>query len=481
MTVILLALALMGNGPLVLVDPPEWNFGAVEAGAAALERELVLRSRAEQPASVSLASTCDCLSVEPASRELPAGGVATFRLRYDPRDDRGAVEKYLILRTSLPELPKALYLVRGFVAPPGGAAGREAPARAGEAPAAGAWPMDFYYAPGCRSCLRFLRRTLPALERRLGLSLEVREHNILEPQVFEDYQRILSARGEHERAYPALLVGGAVLQGEKDIRSGLEGALRRLQVKEGAPPTGAGGRRALRAELAALPVLAAGLLDGVNPCAFTTLVFLLSALAVAGRSRREILSVGLCFSLAVFATYLGIGLGLFQAVRLAAGFPLVAAVLRWVLVAALVVLAGLSIYDYVLVRSGRGKDMLLQLPRAFKERIHRDIRSRVRSSALAASSLVLGFLVAVFELACTGQVYLPTLVYLYRVRPHAGGFAYLLLYNLGFILPLLAVFALAYWGVASRLLSAWVRRSLGAVKIALAVLFVGLAILTVFT
>ena len=32
-----------------------------------------------------------------------------------------------------------------------------------------------------------------------------------------------------------------------------------------------------------LPILAAGLLDGVNPCAFTTLVFLLSALALAGQ------------------------------------------------------------------------------------------------------------------------------------------------------------------------------------------------------
>jgi cytochrome c biogenesis protein CcdA len=391
------------------------------------------------------------------------------------------VEKYLILRTSLPELPKALYLVRGFVAPPAGSAGAEPQDRTGEEPEAGALELDFYYAPGCRSCLRFLDRTLPRMGRRLGLNLEVREHNILEPEVYEAYRRLLAARGEREQAYPALAVGDKVLQGEKAIRSELEGTLRKLQAEGGAPSPAAGPRGLLLSELAVLPVLAAGLLDGVNPCAFTTLVFLLSALAVAGRSRREILSVGLCFSLAVFGTYLGIGLGLLQAVRLAAGFPIVAAALRWVLVGGLAVLAGLSIYDFTLVRSGRSKDMLLQLPKALKERIHRDIRSRVRATALAASSLVLGFLVAVFELACTGQVYLPTLVYLYRVRPNTGGFAYLLLYNLGFILPLLAVFALAYLGVASRRLAAWVQRSLGAVKIALAVLFVGLAVLTVLT
>jgi len=72
-----------------------------------------------------------------------------------------------------------------------------------------------------------------------------------------------------------------------------------------------------------------------------------------------------------------------------------------------------------------------------------------------ASTLVLGFLVSVFELACTGQVYFPTLVYLHQVRQSAGSFSYLLLYNFVFILPLLAVFALSYWGVSSQKLTAW--------------------------
>ena len=193
--------------------------------------------------------------------------------------------------------------------------------------------------------------------------------------------------------------------------------------------------------------MAAGLLDGINPCAFTTLVFLLSALALAGRSRRQTLWIGVCFTAAVFLTYLAIGAGLLQGVRLAGAFPVVGAALRWLLIAGLAVLAALSLYDYYLVRSGRSKEILLQLPDRFKQRIHRDIRERSRAAGLVASSLALGFLVAVFELACTGQVYFPTLVYLVRIRPDAGSFFYLLLYNLGFILPLGAVFLLAYLGV----------------------------------
>lgn len=497
MNLLLLLLALLGNGSPLRVSPTEWDFGRIEAAGGVLTRDILFENRAGRAAEVRLTSTCDCLSVEPEARMLPAGGQGTFRLRLDPSAEQGEVEKYVMVRTDLPELPKALYLVRGTVAGGAAAGGEERGAAepggsAGSAsPAAGpAVDMDFYYAAGCRECLRFLLRTVPALERELGLSLRVREHDILDSRVYEEYQRRLAAAGEAERAYPALSVGGRLLQGEREIRSGLRPVLERLRASTPPPEAeGAGGRaggtgtpdRPLRSRLTLLPVLAAGLLDGINPCAFTTLVFLLSSLAVAGRSRRQVLLIGLCFTAAVFLTYLALGAGLLQGLRLAGAFPVVSTVLRWVLIAGLLALAALSLYDFALVRAGRSREMLLQLPRSFKERIHRDIRTRARAAALAASSLVLGFLVSVFELACTGQVYLPTLAYLVRVRPDAGSFFYLLLYNLGFIAPLAAVFALAFWGVASQRLAAFVQRSLGTVKIALAVLFLGLAVLTYFT
>ena len=165
-----------------------------------------------------------------------------------------------------------------------------------------------------------------------------------------------------------------------------------------------------------LPVIAAGLIDGINPCAFTTLIFLLASLALAGRGRREVLVIGALFSLAVFLSYFLIGLGLFAALRAATAISLVSVLLRWALVGVLFVFAGLSVYDYALIRAGRPTEMLLQLPSSFKKRIHASIRTRVRIAAIAGSSLVLGFLVSVFEFACTGQVYLPLLGYLARMH-----------------------------------------------------------------
>jgi cytochrome c biogenesis protein CcdA len=486
---LLLLVALLGGGPPLRVSPPEWDLGSISSRAGPQVLEARLENRTDQAVAVRLVSTCECLIVEPSSLDLTPGGQAGFRLRYDPSAESGEVEKYLVLSSDLPELPKALYRVHGTVT--GAGAGGKRP-EAGWPTAQGAAeqvPLDFYYAAGCRSCLRFLQRTLPRLERELGVVLPVREGNILDPVAYEDYRRLLESRGERERAFPALRVGSRLLQGEKEIREELRPAVEAARTggerEQGSPPAlpGRSPRRAalLAGELAFLPVVAAGLLDGVNPCAFTTLVFLLSALALAGRSRRQVLWIGVCFTAAVFVTYLAIGAGLLQGVRLAGAFPVVAAALRWLLIAGLAVLASLSLYDYFLVRAGRSNDILLQLPDKFKRRIHRDIRERSRAAGLAASSLALGFLVAVFELACTGQVYFPTLVYLVRVRPDAGSFFYLLLYNLGFILPLGAVFLLAFLGVASQRLAAFARRSLAGVKLALAVLFLGLAVLTYFS
>jgi thiol-disulfide isomerase/thioredoxin len=60
--------------------------------------------------------------------------------------------------------------------------------------------------------------------------------------------------------------------------------------------------------LGPIPVAFGGLIDGINPCAFATLIFLVSYLTLTGRKREEIFKVGLGFTGAVFLTYLLIGL-----------------------------------------------------------------------------------------------------------------------------------------------------------------------------
>ncbi len=48
----------------------------------------------------------------------------------------------------------------------------------------------------------------------------------------------------------------------------------------------------------------------------------------------------------------------------ASAFPIVAALIRWILIAVLLAFAALSLYDYFQLRSGRTDGALLQLPQS---------------------------------------------------------------------------------------------------------------------
>ena len=343
--------------------------------------------------------------------------------------------------TDLPGASASYYWMRGTVrevkpAPAAGGAGtRQSPEISPGAgtPAVPSAPLlvTYYYTPGCRSCEEFLSVEIPRLEKSLGRRIEVSQRDLLDTAQYEELSAFASAHGQALTAIPALRVGDVLLQGDSVIREKLRDVLASLGAGPVSParePSPLPGLPAAE-RLAVLPVIAAGLIDGVNPCAFTTLIFLLASLALAGRGRREVLVIGALFSLAVFLSYFLIGLGLFTALRAATAVSLVSVILRWVLVGVLCVFAGLSVYDYALIRAGRAAEMILQLPSSFKKRIHASIRTHVRIAALAGSSLVLGFLVSLFEFACTGQVYLPLLGYLARMHRRLDGIGLLALHS----------------------------------------------------
>ena len=96
---------------------------------------------------------------------------------------------------------------------------------------------------------------------------------------------------------------------------------------------------------------------------------------------------------------------------------------------------------------------------------------------LAVTGFVIGILVSVFEFACTGQIYLPTILIMLRIPGMKfRAFRYLLLYNFLFILPLIIIFILAWKGVTSEQLGKVMMKNLGKTKILLALLFFGLGI-----
>ena len=474
------------GSPTLVFSPSEWKFGSIQRGEK-IQTAVTVKNTGDTDITVSFLPTCTCNTAVPAERLITAGGEGTFVITYDSSDDTGITRKDFIIRTQPPGVAPPYYTSTGIVRAERragtGPGSRAASAGSGPAPrSAGSITVAYYYTPGCRTCEEFLSTEIPRLSRELGVSLTVERKDVLQPAVYEELAALASSRGETIREIPALAVGNTLLQGDATIR---KNAAATLKTRLAAAPAPAA--RSLQAavaaalfseRMAALPIALAGLIDGVNPCAFTTLIFLLASLALAGRGRREVLLIGALFTLSVFLTYLGIGYGLFTVLRAASAVSIVSLLLRWALVAVLAVFAGLSVYDYTLIRRGRATQMLLQLPSSLKRQIHASIRSRVRTAALVSSSLVLGFLVSLFEFACTGQVYLPMLAYLVRMRGGTAALGLLLLYNLCFIVPLLIVFSASYLGVGSARITTVFQSHMGKVKLSLAAIFAALAVFT---
>jgi phosphoglycerol transferase MdoB-like AlkP superfamily enzyme len=148
-------------------------------------------------------------------------------------------------------------------------------------------------------------------------------------------------------------------------------------------------------------------------------------------------------------------------------------------------LGGLSFYDYIQLKKGRPAKMTLQVPDFLKKKIHRIIRTRSnefeanqgrRPVRFLLVAFLIGSIVTLFQSTCTSQVYIPTLLFVANIPSLKGSAVfYLVLYNLIYVLPLLALFGIAYWGVSSERLSFLLQRRASTIKLVTCIFFFALA------
>lgn len=225
-------------------------------------------------------------------------------------------------------------------------------------------------------------------------------------------------------------------------------------------------------------VLGAGLIDGINPCAFATLLFFISYIILRSGSRRRILLTGCSFAAGIFCAYFLAGLGLERVVTSTSWFSIIARWFYGVLGLLSICLAVFSFRDAARAVLGHAQEMTLQLPGQEKSRIRSLIRAVAGSRLMPLWAFLVAFPVALLEFLCTGQTYLPTIVLIIANQGlHSHAVLLLLLYNLLFILPLLVITVLAAAGISSERLRSWFTRHLSASKLLGGLLFTLFAVL----
>ena len=223
-----------------------------------------------------------------------------------------------------------------------------------------------------------------------------------------------------------------------------------------------------------LPVLVlAGVVDGFNPCSFAIMISLAGILAIGGRKRRARIIGGLAFCAGTFVTYMMLmGLGLMQALKALEGLRVVHDVVMVVLALSLFVLSFLSFRDALKYKKVPVFSVVtLKLPEGVKVLIRKIAMESWSGPAVALAGFGCGFLVTLLDALCTGQVYVPVLALISREPGAWRSFALLALYNLAFIVPLVAVFVLASKTTDAFQMAKWSSRNVIPAKIALGFLF----------
>ncbi len=286
-----------------------------------------------------------------------------------------------------------------------------------------------------------------------------------------------------------VVLNDKILQGVSEIRENIDRIIQE-QILYQSGSVKEGNTIVNRLKQFTLPaIIAAGLLDGINPCAFTVIVFFISFLTMAGYRKREMFHVGNAFIFAVFLTYLLIGMGLFSAFYELKIYSALAAVLKWVLIAIVFLLAILNLYDFIIYKLKKtSSSVVLKLPQRIKFMIQKTIGYGYRKDAvlplgrkgvlkLIFIAYAVGFIVSVLESVCTGQVYFPTVAFITQLPGiiRVKAFGYLILYNLMFVIPLFVIFLLGLYGVGSDKFAQFLKKHIGKIKLLTAVLFIFLA------
>ncbi len=189
-------------------------------------------------------------------------------------------------------------------------------------------------------------------------------------------------------------------------------------------------------------VIGTALVDSINPCAIGVLVLLISTLLGLSKNRKKMLAVGAIYVAAVFVTYLAAGFGLLVFIQKLN----ISETLSWIVGIIVIILGLLEIKDFFWY----GKGLSLRIPAKRAAQIEKYMKN-----VTIPGSIFLGIFVAAVELPCTGGPYLAITTLLAKLGFSWSVFWLLVFYNFIFVLPLIIILLLVYFGMSAKKIQKW--------------------------
>ncbi len=216
-----------------------------------------------------------------------------------------------------------------------------------------------------------------------------------------------------------------------------------------------------------ITIITTAAVDSINPCAIGVLVFMITFLASIKGSRKKILSIGFTYITVVYLCYFAAGLGL---MKILSSLDFMETIYRFLGIIVLIV-------GLLELRDALAKDYkpLLAIPKSASPKIKKYIHK-----ATIPAAIILGGLVSLFELPCTGGVYIAILGMLSRTDFSAKSVTYLAIYNFVFVLPLIIILLLSAFGLSSEKIEEWRKQNRKKMRLFIGISLIVLSILMLF-
>ena len=296
-----------------------------------------------------------------------------------------------------------------------------------------------FYADWCPHCQK-----VKAYFNQQGFfdKYDIQELNFDEPANKELLSKIFEAEGQKDGAgIPAIIIDDKLISGDQPIINGFAAAIESSKgtaadfvdgLRGGKVSSNASVNSDSSINIPMWMLLGAAFADAANPCALAVLILLL-ATVIAAKGRNRALLSGLMFSLAIFLSYLLMGLSVYKAIGVF-GVSKYLSIVVGILAIALALANFKDVFWY-------GKFFIMEVPLSWRPKM----QEIIRRATSPWSAFGIGFLVSLFLVPCASGPYVVILGKLAEKTDMAKTFTLLMLYNLVFVSPMILITLAMYF------------------------------------
>ena len=292
----------------------------------------------------------------------------------------------------------------------------------------------FYWGQGCPHCAK--------VERYIQENHLDKYFNIESKEIYfnkKNRQDFLNTCQKYnvplqKEGVPLALINNQCIIGDQPIINALKTKLQSISSATSSSP-----HRQIaqtKSQKLTLPlIVGAASVDAINPCAFAVLIILMTTILVSGKRKRALFA-GISFALAIYISYLLMGLGIYRALATArfSGWFIKA-------IGGLAILVGIfNLKDYLWYGGG---GFVIEVPRKWRPKM----KTLIHSVTSPWGAFGIGFSVSLFLLPCTSGPYIVILGMLSQKTLFLPALMWLLLYNVIFILPMIFITIAVYFGL----------------------------------